>query len=112
MPLLVSHLNVVNTCLRILRDRGFELEVIGEITDDLCYPTEATWVATKDGFIFRAYNPIELLGLVAVYDYVKPTEDKPYWWYVEGADIRSELLSAAFDKEIDEARKRRLTGGE
>lgn len=112
MPLLVRHANVVNTCLRILRDRGFELEVIGEITDDLSYPTEATWAAAKDGFIFRADSPIELLGLVAVYDYVKPAEDKPYWWRVEGADIRSELLSAAFDKEIDEAEKRKLTEGE
>jgi hypothetical protein len=112
MPLLVSHLNVYNSCLRILRNRGFKLEVVGEIGSDLCYPTDATWIATKAGFIFRADNPIELLGLVAVYDYVKPQEDKAYWWWVEGPDIRSELLAEVFDEEIDAAEKRNHLGGE
>jgi hypothetical protein len=32
---------------------------------------------------------------VAVYDYVRPAADRPYWWKVEGPDVESELLEAA-----------------
>ncbi len=92
---LASHLNVHNTCLRILRSRGFELEVTGDPEPDGSCPVEKHWIARKDGFYFCGDNPIELLGLVAVYDYVKPTEDRPYWWRVEGADDVGELLEAA-----------------
>ena len=93
---LSSHINVWNTCLRILRQRGFDLRVEGELGADGCYPTDATWTAEKDGFYFRADNPIELLGLVAVHDHVRPREDLPYWWTVEGPDLYTELMEAAF----------------
>ena len=59
-----SHENVRNTCLQILRDRGFHLHVKGQLSDDGCYPTDASWIAEKDGFRFVGNNPIELLGLV------------------------------------------------
>jgi hypothetical protein len=93
---LSSHANVYNTCLRILRTRGFALRVEGEMTADGCYPIDAHWIAEEPGFRFTADNPIELLGLVAVYDDVRPTETRPYWWCVEGSDIWSELMEAAF----------------
>ncbi len=97
-----SHANVYNTCLRILRTRGFVLHVKGEMTSDGCYPVDTLWVAEKAGFRFVARNPIELLGLVAVYDHVRPTEGRPYWWSVEGPDLWSELMEAAFpDQEAD-----------
>ena len=93
---LASHCNVYNTCLRILRARGFELEVRGELEPDGSYPLEKQWIARKDGFYFCADNPIELLGLVAIYDYVQPKEDVSYWWVVPGPDVERELLQAAF----------------
>jgi hypothetical protein len=93
---LSSHINVWNTCLRILRQRGFALRVSGELRADGGYPTDALWIAEKDGFYFCADNPIELLGLVAVHDFVRPREDVPYWWQVEGSDIYAELMEAAF----------------
>ncbi len=98
-----SHPNVYNTCLRILRTRGFALKVEGEMTvGDDSYPADALWIARQGEFIFRADNPIELLGLVAIYDHVQPTAAQPYWWSVPGADIRTELLDAAFpDPETD-----------
>lgn len=96
---LASHANVYNTCLRILRAKGFALEVSGEARPDGSYPTCLSWVARMNGFYFCADNPIELLGLVAVYDQVRPTEDVPYWWRIEGPDIESELLEAAFSHE-------------
>jgi hypothetical protein len=91
-----SHVNVYNTCLRILRARGFELEVSGEPEPDGSYPVVCQWIARKGDFYFCGDNPIELLGLVAVYDYVRPDEDRPYWWTVEGSDLWSELMEAAF----------------
>lgn len=98
---LSSHINVWNTCLLILRQRGFALRVEGELGADGCYPTDALWTAKKDGFYFCADNPIELLGLVAVYDYVRPREDLPYWWQVEGPDLYTELMEAAFPDSQD-----------
>jgi hypothetical protein len=79
-----------------LRQRGFELRVEGELTPDGCYPPNAQWIAEKNGFYFCADNPIELLGLTAICDYVQPQEDVPYWWVVKGPDVRDELLEAAF----------------
>jgi hypothetical protein len=91
-----SHANVYNTCLRILRQRGFDLRVEGELDADGCYPSHAHWIAEKSGFYFCGDNPIELLGLVAIYDHVQPKEDVPYWWVVEGDPIWDELMETAF----------------
>lgn len=96
---LASHANVYNTCLRILRSRGFALNVRGELEPDGSYPVACRWIARKGDFYFCGDNPIELLGLVAVSDHVRPHEDRPYWWAVEGPDIRSELLESAFPDE-------------
>jgi len=98
MPL-GSHLNVYNSCLFILRERGFKLEINDEPNADGSYSSDVLWCAEKDGFRFMADNPIELIGLIAVYDYVKPEEDKPYWWHIEGRDgpdIWQEMLSGTF----------------
>jgi hypothetical protein len=91
-----SNGNVRNTCLRILRNRGYEIKVEGELSEDGCFPTDALWIAEKDNFRFMGDNPIELLGLVAIYDYIQPSKDVPYWWRVDGTDIWSEVMSAAF----------------
>lgn len=98
---LSSHINVWNTCLLILRQRGFALRVDGELSPDGCYPTDAHWLAEKNGFSFRADNPIELLGLVAVHDHVRPREDVPYWWQMKGPDLYVELMEAAFPEAGD-----------
>jgi hypothetical protein len=93
---LSSHLNVYNTCLRILTERGYALRVAGEIEEEGQYPTRCLWIAEKDDFYFCADNPIELLGLVAVRDHLQPAEDVPYWWRKEGLDLHSELLEGEF----------------
>jgi hypothetical protein len=72
------------------------LEVTGEPQPDSGPPARQFWIARKDGFYFCGDNPIELMGLVAIYDHVQPQEDRPYWWKVEGPEIWSELLEAAF----------------
>lgn len=100
---LASNANVHNTCLRILRSRGFSLEVSGEPEPDGSYPVSCNWIARKGDFYFCGDNPIELLGLVAIYDHVQPQEDRSYWWVVEGSDVWSELMAAAFQDKTPEA---------
>jgi hypothetical protein len=104
-----SHFNVYNSCLIILCDCGFYIEAQGEIDAELCYPTDSSWIAEKDGFRFIADNPIELLGLVRIYDYVKPKEDLPYWWRIEWKYLWSEIMSEAFDEEIELAKQKCVT---
>src|SRR5262245_42875059 len=96
---LASHINVYNTCLHILRNRGFSLEVRGEREADGGFPGRCFWIAKKDGFYFCGDNPIELLGLVGVHDYVKPAADTPYWWRLSGGDVWLELLEQAFPEQ-------------
>jgi hypothetical protein len=93
---LSSHANVYNTCLLIIRQRGYALSASGEIEPDGSYPARPLWIAHKDGFRFCADNPIELLGLIGVHDHVCPAEDRPYWWQIDGPDLQTELLDAAF----------------
>lgn len=93
---LASHSNVYNTCLRILRRKGYSLRVEGELSSDGDDSITLSWYAEQDGFKLYGDNPIELLGLAAIRDYVSPKQEEPYWWVVEGPDIRAELLEAAF----------------
>jgi len=48
MASLASHANVENTCLRILRERGYRLWVEGDPNDDLY----VGWCAEKEGYSY------------------------------------------------------------
>jgi hypothetical protein len=50
-----------------------------------------SWRAEKDGFSFRADNPIELLGLTTIYEKLQPKEQKEYWWQITEPNILAEL---------------------
>ena len=91
---LSSNANVYNTCLRILRQRGYALRLDygADVGEEYESPL---WIAEKDGFRFMADNAIELLGLTAVFEFVKPKKNEPYWWSVEGPDIWDELRGDA-----------------
>ena len=102
---LASNANNYNTCLLILRSRGFALEVSGEAEPDGSYPSECRWIARKGGFYFCGDNPIELLGLVAIYDHVQPQDDRSYWWAVAGPDVGLELMETAFPDKTPDAPK-------
>jgi hypothetical protein len=97
MASLSSHANVHNTCLRILRFRGYRLWVEGKLDEGgLIEPSSLAWMAERDGFTLHADTPIELLGLAAILDHKRPTQSDPYWWKVDGPDIREELLAKTF----------------
>ena len=85
--MLFSYPNVWNTCLLIIRDLGYRLYLTG--TD----PTLAScaWNAERDGIKLRGDNPIELLGLVAIHEHIKPNDDVSYWWRIDGPNVVAEL---------------------
>ncbi len=71
MPALSEYSNVYNTCLLILKKKGWRywydesLELFG---------------AEKDGWDLLADSPAGLLGMVAIYEHRAPTEFREYWW--------------------------------
>lgn len=71
MPALSAAANVPNTALVILQRKGFCVW-----TDD----AEKWWFAERDGWDFMADDPIQLLGLVAIFEFQQPTEFREYWW--------------------------------
>ncbi|PRQ08478.1 hypothetical protein [Enhygromyxa salina] len=95
--------NVHSTCLRVLAARGYTLRIDVDYYES---DGELMYMAEKDGFTFAAENPIELLGLTAVYEHVQPEQDRPYWWYVDGADLDDELLEQALERALASLRER------
>ena len=87
--MLFSYPNVWNTCLFLLRERGYRLFLLGP--DDPELLSQCTWNAERAGIKLRANNPIELLGLATIHEYHKPTSDIPYWWRVDCPDIVKEV---------------------
>lgn len=83
--MLSSYVNVYNTCLVLLKRQGYAVR---------CEMPQEDWVAEKDGFVFRADNPIELLGLTAIRQELKPTSDSEYWWKIDEPDLLSKLSPA------------------
>lgn len=86
-------MNVWNTCLRLLRARGYDLRA-----EETGLEGRLNWWAAKDGFAMVGDNPIELLGLTALYEAVSPGDSAsalPYWWTIKGPDIYQELIDTA-----------------
>ncbi|HEX2619057.1 MAG TPA: hypothetical protein VHL11_02890 [Phototrophicaceae bacterium] len=86
MASLGSAANVYNTCLRILQQRGYRLSAEH-------YEAGTLWHAAKGEYTFTADNPIELIGLTAIYDFKSPTESPiAYWWVVSGDNLYQQLF--------------------
>jgi hypothetical protein len=100
MPRLGSAGNVYNSCLRLLRTRGYHLHA-----EEVTAEGDLFWYAEKDGFSFVGDNPIELLGLTAIYEAVSPLDAQsaqPYWWVIKGDDIYRELMDSALPYSPDD----------
>lgn len=82
MPDLSSYLNVYNTALVVLERKGWTLrhDILRE-----------NWYAAKGGWEFLADNPMELLGLVAIYEHHSPEKKAEYWWKIDEPDLLSKL---------------------
>ena len=76
MPALSEYVNVYNSALKVLEDKGFQVWM-NKKTDMFC--------AARDGWDFMAENPISLLGLVAIFEHHSPDTYKEYWWKSHGS---------------------------
>ncbi len=94
---LVSVPNVWNSCLRVLKARGYHLSINCDAPADADLITKhrrVTWFAVKNGIQLVAPNPAELLGLAGVVEHQKPAGTEPYWWLVEGDNLLEELYTS------------------
>ncbi len=88
--MLHSYPNVWNTCLLLLRERGYRLFLTGD-PDELGTISHCCWNAEQNDIKLRGDNPIELLVLAAIHEYHRPAKDTPYWWRIEGENVLAEL---------------------
>jgi hypothetical protein len=90
-PKLFSYRNVWNSCLLLARSKGFSLQLVGH-PDERESTSWCRWRATKeDGTELTADNPIELAGLIALYEHHRPAQGQDYWWRIDGPDVLTEL---------------------
>ncbi len=78
MASLGSHINVWESCLQLLHRRGWKLRLLVGQGDD-----RVEFEATLGDIDLLADNPIELLGLAAIHDELRPVEHRPYWWVID-----------------------------
>jgi hypothetical protein len=74
MPALATYTNVLNTALVILQRKGFRVWSDND---------ETNWFAERDGWDFQADDPIQLLGLIGIFEFQKPAEYREYWWQLQ-----------------------------
>lgn len=71
MATLADHANVADTALIILQKKGYQLWHDSK---------SHTFYAEKDGWDFASNSPVGLLGVVAIFEFSKPTAWAEYWW--------------------------------
>jgi hypothetical protein len=74
MPALGYYTNVHNTALVTLQRKGYRVwtEQDGNV---IC--------GEKDGWDFMADDPVQLLGLIAIYEAQHPAAFHEYWWKID-----------------------------
>ena len=82
MPALSAHSNVENTALVLLVRRGYQY----------WYDSGAElYYVEKDGWDFCASGLVELLGVVAIFETLKPEEYREYWWQIREPWLRDDI---------------------
>jgi hypothetical protein len=74
MPALATYANVLNTALVILQRKGYRV---------WSNEDESMWYAERQGWDFQADDPIQLLGLVGIFEHHQPTDFREYWWQIQ-----------------------------
>ncbi len=80
MPTLSEHSNVHNTALILLGRKGYQV-----------WEEQKLYFAEKDGWDFCADDPVQLLGLISIFDTLSPTEYSDYWWRIREPWIRDDV---------------------
>lgn len=79
---LSAYLNVYNTALVILERKGFSIRFDEK---------KEWWYAKKGDWEFLADDPMQLLGLVAIYEYQSPQTKEEYWWKIDEPDLLAQF---------------------
>lgn len=79
---LSAYLNVYNTALVVLSQKGWHLRLDA---------AREQWYATKEKWELMADDPIQLLGLVAIHEHHAPAKKMEYWWKIDQPDLLSKL---------------------
>jgi hypothetical protein len=81
MPALSEYTNVYNSSLLMLQEKGFQV----------WRDESGMYCAERDGWDFWAENPCSLAGLIAIYEFKRPTAYREYWWKIDGEDLFGNL---------------------
>ena len=84
MAALTDYINVYDTALAVLLDKGYQLWY-----DKATY----RYWAEKDGWDYVSRSPVALLGLIAIYEFHQPTAWAEYWWRIPTDDLGRRLPS-------------------
>jgi hypothetical protein len=110
MASLSSHGNVYNICLLVLHRKGYKLWVeqyIENTRNNVAHIPIYTWKAKKNDYDFAADDPIQLLGLVSVYEHIEPSNIlTPYWWTTnddQAESIYREIMNNIVNVVLDES---------
>ncbi len=87
MPDLSAYLNVYNTALAVIEEKGFEIQFDEK---------KEWWFASRNGWQLMADDPIQLLGLVAIFEFKNPSQKNEYWWKIGELELYSK-----YDKRFD-----------
>ncbi|WP_193163894.1 hypothetical protein [Microbulbifer hainanensis] len=79
---IVSNPNVYSTAIRIAEKRGWAITTRKLPTSSEQEVYE--WSAVKEDREVVANNPIELLGLIKIYEEQFKGSHEPYWWKLDG----------------------------
>jgi hypothetical protein len=78
MPNLSYYSNVHNTALVILQRKGYRVWTKPNAKGD------GKWIcAEKDGWDFLAGDPVQLLGIVSIFEFHQPSDCPDYWWKID-----------------------------
>jgi hypothetical protein len=76
MPALSQYSNVDDTAVALLKRKGYQVWRNDE---------HQLYYAERDGWDFAANDPVGLLGIIAIFETVSPTEFREYWWRDDSA---------------------------
>ncbi len=78
---IVSNFNVWNTSIALVEKRGWKISTrdLGSDENNIKYE----WIAKKGEFEVIGNSPIEMLGLISIYESQYEGSHEPYWWQLK-----------------------------
>jgi hypothetical protein len=80
MPALGYYTNLHNTAFVILQRKGYRVWADGDM---IC--------AEKGGWDFMADDPVQLLGLISIYEALQPSDYREYWWKIDEPGLHGNI---------------------